>query len=354
MKGLVLSGGKGTRLRPLTFTTAKQLIPVANRPILSYVFDHLQDGGIRDVAVVISPDTGEEVRSFLGKGEAWSMSLDYVLQETPGGLAHAVKVARPSLGEEPFVMYLGDNLLQQGIQEAIGVFEKENADAVIMLKEVANPGAFGVAVLDDHGGVVKLVEKPRDPPSNLALIGVYVFSPRIHEAIARIKPSGRGELEITDAIQELMSIGGKVRAEVVQGWWLDTGKKDDLLDANYIVLDTYVRRSLLGEVKDSDIRGRVLIEEGAQVRGSKVRGPTVIGKGAVIEDAFIGPHSSIAPNCRITRSAIEHSVVLDGSVIQDVERIEDSLIGRDVKICGRSGRHGAMRLLLSDLSEVEL
>lgn len=354
MKGLVLSGGKGTRLRPLTFTTAKQMIPVANRPILSYVFDHLHAGGIRDAAVIISPETGTEIRSFLGDGAKWQMSLHYVLQETPAGLAHAVRIGQPYLQNEPFVMYLGDNLLEEGIREAQKTFETERADAVILLKEVENPSAFGVAVLDAAGGVTRLVEKPKDPPSNLALVGVYIFSPRIHEAIARIKPSWRGELEITDAIQKLMDIGGKVRARIISGWWLDTGKKDDLLAANYTVLDTYTRRSVKGDVADSDIAGRVLVEEGARVHKSTIRGPTVIGSGTTIDNAFIGPHSSIGSGCRIRSSSVEHSVVLEGSVIEDVERIEDSLLGRNVRIQGHVGRHRAMRLLLSDSSEVEL
>ncbi|MBN2538012.1 glucose-1-phosphate thymidylyltransferase [candidate division WOR-3 bacterium] len=354
MKGLVLSGGKGTRLRPLTFTTAKQLIPVANRPILSYVFDHLRDGGVREVAVIISPETGEEVKAFLGDGSAWQMKVDYIVQDRPGGLAHAVKLARPWLGDSPFVMYLGDNLLQEGIEEASAEFSAEKADAVIMLKRVANPSSFGVAVLDEAGNAVRLVEKPKDPPSDLALIGVYLFSPRIHEAIEGIRPSARGELEITDAIQRLLDTGGRVRTRVVEGWWLDTGKKDDLLNANYTVLDAWTRRELAGEVTGSDIDGRVSVGAGARVIRSTVRGPAVIGRDTVIENSFIGPYTSVGDNCRVTNSAVEHSVILERSTIRDVERIEDSLVGRDVTICSQTGKHKAIRVLLSDSSEVEL
>lgn len=354
MKALVLCGGRGTRLRPLTFTTAKQLIPVANRPILSYVMDHLKHAGITETGTVVSPETSADIAAYLGSGETWGMHVEYLLQERPLGLAHAVKVARPFLKDDAFVMYLGDNLLQQGVGEALGLFGRERADAVIMLKEVPDPRAFGVAVVDAAGAVVELVEKPPDPPSSLALIGVYVFSPLIHDAIARISPSKRGELEITDAIRELMAIGGKVRAERVTGWWLDTGKKDDLLQANYVVLDTYTERRVGGRVADSDIRGRVTVEEGAVVERSVVIGPSVIGRDAVVIDARVGPHCSIGPGCRIEASAIEHSVVLERSTIEHVKNLADSLVGRDVRIRGRSDRRAAIRLLLSDMSQLEV
>jgi len=352
VKGLVLSGGRGTRLRPLTFTIAKQLIPVANRPILAYVFDHLAEAGIRETGVVISPETGAEVKAYLGDGRAWNMRVEYVLQAEPGGLAHAAQVARPFLGDEPFVMYLGDNLLQDGVNEAIAEFQAAQADAVIMLKQVPDARSFGVAVLDDKGGVARLVEKPAEPPSDLALVGVYLFSPRVHEVIERLQPSARGELEITDAIQRLLDSGAGVRARILNGWWLDTGKKDDLLDANYVVLDTYCRRAIDGTVENSSVAGRVTVGRGTRVRNSTVRGPTVIGANVVVEDAFIGPHCSIADNCVIRRAAIEHSVILEASRVEQVERLEDSLIGRHVRIAGRSGK--GMRLLLSDSSEVEL
>jgi len=353
MKGLVLSGGKGTRLRPLTFTTAKQLIPVANRPILSYVFDHLQKGQIHNTVVIVAPETGEDVKAFLKDGSHWGMELQYVWQDKPAGLAHAVKVAQPYLGNDPFIMYLGDNLLQEGIGEALEIFQREHADAVIFLKEVADPRSFGVAVLNEQHQVQRLIEKPREPPSNLALVGVYLFSPRIHEAIARIKPSWRDELEITDAIQELLEMGGKVYPKIVQGWWLDTGKKDDLLEANSIVLDTYAERKIEGEVCDCQISGRVQIEQGAQLVRSRVRGPVVIGKEAILEDSFVGPYTAIGDRCRLQCVDIEHSVVLEESQISNTPRIEDSVIGRQAKISGKD-RHKAVRLMIGDFSEVEL
>lgn len=354
MKGLVLSGGKGTRLRPLTFTIAKQLIPVANKPILSYVLNHLKEAQIKESVVVIAPETGEEVKSFLKDGGKWDLRVSYVWQDKPLGLAHAVKTAQPYLEDEPFVMYLGDNLLEEGIREGLEIFQTQKADAVIFLKEVPDPRAFGVVVLDEKGKVKQLIEKPKEPPSNLALVGVYIFSSRIHKAIAKIKPSWRGELEITDAIQELLNMGGKIYPKIVHGWWLDTGKKDDLLEANCIVLDTYAQREILGEVEDSTITGRVQVEQGAKIVHSKIRGPAAVGEGAVIEDSFIGPFSSIGQNCRIISSSLEHSVILEGSVIENVERIEDSIIGRQAKIKGNSKNRHAVRLMLSDLSEVEL
>ncbi|MEO0085351.1 MAG: glucose-1-phosphate thymidylyltransferase [candidate division WOR-3 bacterium] len=352
MKGLVLSGGRGTRLRPLTYTIAKQLIPVANRPILAYVFDHLRAAGIRETGVVVSPETGDAVAAFLGDGSAWNMKLEFIRQESPDGLAHAVKVARPFLGDDPFVMYLGDNLLQDGVREAIAEFEDAKADAVIMLKQVSDPRAFGVAVLDSSGSVVRLVEKPTRPPSDLALVGVYLFSPRVHRVIAGLKPSARGELEITDAIQQLADSGASVRARVLSGWWLDTGKKDDLLDANYVVLDTYCRSAIEGTVENSNLTGEVEVGPGAQVRNSTILGPTVIGAGAVIESSLVGPHCSIAGNCIVRDSTVVRSVILERSRITGVKRLEQSLIGREVRISGASGK--GLRLLLSDSSEVEL
>lgn len=354
MKALILSGGKGTRLRPLTFTTAKQLIPVANKPILGYVMDQVSQAGIKDAAVVIAPETGEYVKDYVKDGSDWGIDVTYFRQE-PLGLAHAVKTAESFLRDDPFVMCLGDNLLGEGITKLLDKFDKENLDALILLKEVENPSSFGVAVLDNGGSVVKLVEKPKEPPSNLALVGVYVFSSRIHEAIRRIKPSWRGEFEITDAIQELINMGCNVKSEILNSWWLDTGKKDDVLTANSIVLDEYVKNGMHGNLdNNSKVTGRVRIGRGAIVVKSVIRGPVVVGENARIENSFIGPYTSIGDNTEIMDSSIEHCVILNGAVIKGVERLEDSLIGKDVKVSKNHDNHRALRLMIGDYSEVEV
>lgn len=356
MKALVLSGGKGTRLRPLTYTMPKQLVPVANEPILGYVFRHIQEAGIKDVGVVVSPETQHDVRAFLGKGTRWHVRVHYILQPQPLGLAHAVKVARPFLGDASFVMYLGDNLLAQGIKEFMGEFQSAKPDALIFLKQVRNPQAFGVAVLDQRGHIVKLVEKPKKPPSNLALVGVYFFSPSIHNAIDRIKPSARGELEITDAIQELMRSGRSVKGQILEDWWLDTGKKDDFLAANTVVLDSYVRQSVEGKLDaTSRVDGRVQIDKTAKITNSSLRGPVVIGKRCKITNSFIGPYTTIGHGTQIINSAIEHSVILDKCSIENIPRLEDSLIGREAKVIRHDKSHSrALRLLIGDNNVVEV
>jgi glucose-1-phosphate thymidylyltransferase len=355
MKALVLSGGKGTRLRPLTHTMPKQLVPVANEPILGYVFHHIKDAGIKDVGVVVSPETQKDVRHFLGKGSRWRVRITYIPQQQPLGLAHAVKIARPFLGNSSFVMYLGDNLLAQGIKEFLEKFHSTNSDALIFLKEVDNPGAFGVAVLNKKGRITRLVEKPKVPPSNLALVGVYFFSPSIHEAIERIRPSARGELEITDAIQELMRSGGSVTGEILKDWWLDTGKKDDFLAANTVVLDDYIKRDIQGKIDSkSKVSGRVRIEKTARIFNSSLRGPVVIGKRCEIVDSFIGPYTTIGHGTRIINSAIEHSVILDKCSVQNIARLEDSLIGREAKVIHVKNHSRALRLLIGDNNVVEV
>lgn len=354
MKALILSGGKGTRLRPLTFTTAKQLIPVANKPILGYVLDQTSQAGIKDTAIIIAHETGEFVKDYVKEGSAWGINVTYITQE-PLGLAHAVKTARNFLKEESFVMCLGDNLLGEGINRLVEKFNREKLDALILLKEVENPGSFGVAVLDQNGNVVKLIEKPKEPPSNLALVGVYIFSPRIHEAIERIKPSWRNELEITDAIQELINMGCNVKSEILNSWWLDTGKKDDILTANSIVLDEYIKNEMHGKLDNkSKVTGRVKIDKGAAVVNSTIRGPVAIGENALIENSFIGPYTSIGSSTTILDSSIEHCVILNNVVIKGVERLEDSLIGKDVKISKNHKSPKAMRLMIGDYSEIEI
>jgi glucose-1-phosphate thymidylyltransferase len=356
MKALILSGGKGTRLRPLTYTIAKQLVPVANKPILGYVIDHIKDAGIKDVGVIISPETGEEVTRYIdGAGKREGIRVTFLSQEAPLGLAHAVTTAKDFLKDDDFVMYLGDNLMSQGVKDALMKFKRESPAALIFLKEVDNPKQFGVAKLDRKGHIIRLIEKPKKPPSNLALVGVYIFSKEIHNAIARIKPSSRGELEITDAIQELINMGHKVKSEVLDGWWLDTGKKDDLLQANTVVLDSYITRDIRGSVdKNSQITGRVAIETGAVIKESIIRGPAIIGKDTEITNSFIGPFTSIGDGVRITHSVIEHSVVLNNAVLSGIERLEDSLVGKNTRIVKKDTHHKALRLMVGDDSTVEV
>jgi glucose-1-phosphate thymidylyltransferase len=355
MKGLVLSGGKGTRLRPITYTMAKQLVPVANEPILGYVFQHLMEAGIKEVGVVVAPETQEDVKQFLKKGERWNLRIQYILQEQPLGLAHAVKTAQPFLGSSPFVMYLGDNLLAEGIKGYREKFSEEKLDAFLFLKEVQNPKAFGVAVLNKKGRIIQLIEKPNDPPSNLALVGVYFFSPKIHQAIARIKPSARGELEITDAIQELMNMKGLVKGHTLEGWWLDTGKKDDFLAANTTVLDDYIKRDICGQCDSkSQVIGRVRLAQRAKVIDSIIRGPVVIGEGAEIIRSFIGPYTTIGPYSRVIHSVIEHSVLMDHCQVENIARLEDSLIGREARVVQGENHSKALRLMIGDTAVVEV
>lgn len=354
MKGLILSGGKGTRLRPLTHTSAKQLVPVANKPILFYVIENIVKAGITEIGIIISPETGEEVKRAVGNGERWGVKIEYILQENPAGLAHAVKTARPFLGNSPFVMYLGDNLIGGDITRLTDTFRENKPDAVILLKPVDNPSSFGVAEVNKDGTILRLVEKPKEPKSNLALVGVYIFSTEIHRAIDEIKPSARGELEITDAIQRLVETGKKVYSHLLEDWWLDTGKKDDLLAANTVVLDEIIKRDIKGEVDaQSTVSGRVRIGKGARVIHSTIRGPVVIGDNCLIENSFIGPYSSIGNDSVITNSALEHCVLLEGCEVNMIDRLEDSLLGRGARVIKNTKKHHAHRLSIGDDSVVE-
>jgi glucose-1-phosphate thymidylyltransferase len=354
LKGLILSGGAGTRLRPITHTSAKQLVPVANKPVLFYGIEALADAGVRQIGIIIAPETGEEIREAVGDGSAFGAEVTYIVQDEPAGLAHAVLTAEDFIGGSPFVMYLGDNLLADGLRGLVATFREEEPDALILLTPVEDPSSYGVAELDGEK-VVRLVEKPKDPPSNLALVGVYLFGPSIFDAARALEPSWRGELEITEAIQALIDDGHRVQSEVVKGWWKDTGQLADMLEANRLVLEELETR-LEGEIDEkSRIEGRVVVEKGARVLGSVVRGPAVIGAGACVEDAYVGPYTSIGEDVHVRRSEIEHSIVLAGSVVEDLgTRMEASLLGKNVKLTRHDGMPKTLRFLVGDNSEIEL
>jgi glucose-1-phosphate thymidylyltransferase len=354
VKALVLAGGAGTRLRPITHTSAKQLVPVANKPILFYGLEALVDAGITDIGVIVG-DTAEEIMAAVGDGSRFGARVTYIKQDAPRGLAHCVLVARDFLGDEPFVMYLGDNMLEARLAEFVAAFSADaDAAAQIMLKQVPDPQRFGVAEVDAEGNAVRLVEKPAVPPSDLALVGVYLFTPAVHDAVAEIAPSARGELEITDAIQWLIDHGRKVRTHILEGWWIDTGKLTPLLEANRLILETIEAR-IDGEVDESsDIEGRVVIAPGAVVKNSTVRGPSIIGEGTRIVNSWVGPFTAIADGCEVIDSEIEHSVVLQGSRISGVARVADSLVGRQVDISRGTRRGKAVRVMLGDHSTLEL
>jgi glucose-1-phosphate thymidylyltransferase len=354
LKGLILSGGKGTRLRPITYTSAKQLVPVANKPVLFYGIEAMAAAGIRDIGIIIAPETGGEIREAAGDGERFGVRITYIEQDAPLGLAHAVLTAEPFLAGDPFVMYLGDNLLQGGIEELVTAFRTNAPQALILLTPVPDPQNFGVAELDLEGRVVRLVEKPVEPASDLALVGVYMFTPRIHEAARAIKPSGRGELEITDAIQWLVDAGASVESHVVRGWWKDTGRLDDMLEANRLILEV-VERRVDGELVDSQIEGRVIVEAGAILERSTVRGPAIIGAGARLLDAYIGPYTAVGRHCTVESAEVEHSILLEGSSVRGLDgRMESSLLGRDVAIVRSTRQPRAYRFMVGDSSEIEI
>jgi glucose-1-phosphate thymidylyltransferase len=354
LKGLILSGGAGTRLRPITHTSAKQLVPVANKPVLFYGIEALVDAGVTDIGIIIAPETGDEIRETAGDGSAFGARITYILQDEPAGLAHAVLTAEQFIGESPFVMYLGDNLLRDGLRGLISTFRDDEPDALILLTPVSDPESYGVAELDGER-IVRLIEKPKDPPSDLALVGVYLFGRAIFDAARALEPSWRGELEITEAIQRLIDDGHRVQSEIVTGWWKDTGQLADMLEANQLVLEELETR-LEGEIDaDSRVEGRVDLAEGASVKGSVIRGPAVIGAGASIEDSFIGPYTSIGDEVHVRRSEIEHSIILAGSVVEDLgTRMEASLLGRNVKLTRSKGMPKTLRMMVGDNSEIKL
>jgi glucose-1-phosphate thymidylyltransferase len=358
MKALILAGGAGTRLRPITHTSAKQLVPVANKPILFYGIEAMVAAGITELGVIVG-DTRAEVMAALGDGSQWGAQITFIPQDQPLGLAHCVLIAADFLGDDDFVMYLGDNLLEQDLAAFVRAFEDARATsepptAQILLKRVPDPHRFGIAELDEAGHVVRLVEKPADPPSDLALVGVYLFDRTINTAVRSIEPSARGELEITDAIQWLVDQGCRVRQEELTGWWIDTGKLTPLLEANRLLLER-VETRVDGSVDDASVLdGRVVVEAGAVITRSTLRGPLIIGAGTVVEDSFVGPFSAIGNGCTVRNSEIEHSVVMEGSTIADIQRLEDSLIGKEALVSRSQVRPRALRLMVGDHCQIDV
>ena len=368
LKGLILSGGKGTRLRPITHTSAKQLVPVANKPVLFYGIEAMAAAGIEEVGIIIAPETGPEIEAAGGDGSKFGVKIDYIVQDEPLGLAHAVLTAEPFLGDSPFVMYLGDNLLQGGISDLVAAFTEHSPDALILLTPVPDPEHYGVAELASPpegdvaaggqdrsvGRVLKLVEKPAEPKTDLALVGVYMFTASIHDAARAIRPSARGELEITDAIQYLLDTGKRVEPHIVRGWWKDTGRLEDMLEANRLILDNLVERCE-GELVDSQIDGRVVIEPGARLERATVRGPAVIGAGAHLRDCYVGPYTAVGESCSIAGAEVEHSILLAGSSVCDLDgRMESSLLGRNVSVRRSDGQPRAYRFMVGDNSDISI
>jgi glucose-1-phosphate thymidylyltransferase len=359
MKGLVLAGGAGTRLRPITYTSAKQLVPVANKPILFYGLEAMAAAGIDEIGIIVG-DTRAEVMEAVGDGSRWAVDVTFIPQDAPLGLAHCVLIAGDFLGDDDFVMYLGDNLLEQDLTAFVDEFLKARANdsvkpsAQILLKRVPDPHRFGIAELDGDGHVVRLVEKPADPPSDLALVGVYLFDHSIHDAVRAIQPSARGELEITDAIQWLLDQGLRIRQQTLTGWWIDTGKLTPLLEANRLLLEKLdpVVEGAIDETSVLD--GRVDVAAGAEVIGSTIRGPVTIGPGSRIVNSFVGPFSAIGARCEVVNSEIEHSVVMEGSRIVDIPRLEDSLIGREAVVTRTQQRPRAVRLMVGDHCQIDV
>jgi glucose-1-phosphate thymidylyltransferase len=371
LKGLILSGGKGTRLRPITHTSAKQLVPVANKPVLFYGIEAMAQAGIEEIGIIIAPETGPEIEAAAGDGSRFGVRITYVVQGEPLGLAHAVLTAESFLGGSAFVMYLGDNLLQGGIADLVAAFREHEPDALILLTPVADPENYGVAELaaadagastgrttgaaaTGPGRVVRLVEKPAQPATDLALVGVYMFTAKIHEAARAIAPSARGELEITDAIQHLVDGGLRVEPHIVRGWWKDTGRLEDMLEANRLILDNLVER-VEGELIDSRVDGRVVVEAGARLERTRVRGPAVIGAGARLSDCYIGPYTAIGEDCAISGAEVEHSILLAGSSVCDLDgRMESSLLGRNVTVRRGDRQPRAYRFMVGDNSDISI
>lgn len=353
MKALVLAGGTGSRLRPITYTCSKQLVPLANKPVLFYGLEAIAASGITEVGIIVG-DTGPDIKKTVGDGSELGIAVTYIEQDAPRGLAHTVLIAKDFLGDDPFVMYLGDNVVLGGITDFVNEFNTQKPNAMVLLNYVDDPRQFGVADVNEDGTLNRLVEKPQNPPSNLALVGVYLFDPSIHEAVRSIEPSARGELEITDAIQWLIESGKTVSQHTIDTPWIDTGKLQDLLEANRIVLDRIVGSNEGTVDSASKIEGRVIIGTGAKIINSTIRGPVVIGKDAIIEGSYIGPYSSVADRVEIIDSELEHSVLMEAACVKGVTRVVDSLIGRDAKIIKDESQPTAYRVMVGDTSSVKV
>ena len=355
MKAIVLCGGKAVRLKPLTTTTPKPLLPVANKPIIYYILEQIAEAGITDIGIIVSSTNKSTLAEAIGNGSRWGVKTTYIVQPKPLGLAHTVIVARNFLGDSPFLMFLGDNLIQGNITDFVQKFKLEKPAASILLKSVPDPRLFGVAELGEHGEIVRLVEKPKEPKSNLVITGIYLLYPKIHDAIAQIKPSWRGELEITDAIQKLLDMGERVNHHILNGWWLDTGKKEDLLKANSIILDSYLEHDIRGNVDaGSSITGKVSIGANSIIENSTLQGPVVIADDCQIKESTIGPHTSISAKCVICKSDIRNSVLLEGCHVIDIIGITDSLLGKDSTIHKESTATRTKKLFVGDDANIEL
>jgi glucose-1-phosphate thymidylyltransferase len=340
-------------MRPITHSFAKQLVPVANKPVLFYGLEAIRDAGIGEVGIVVGA-TEPEIREAVGDGSRFGLEVTYLRQDAPRGLAHAVLVAREYLGDDDFVMYLGDNFIVGGIEDLVERFRRERPHAQILLTKVPDPRPFGVAELDADGRVVGLEEKPEQPKSDLALVGVYLFGPAVHEAVAGLRPSRRNELEITDAVQWLIDRGHRVESTLVSGYWKDTGNVADMLEVNRLVLEG-LEPSVDGEVDGaSELIGRVVVGPGARVLGSRVVGPAVLGPDSVVRDSYVGPFTSVDRDCAVIGSEIEYSIVLRGARIDGVGRIESSLIGREARVVPAPRVPNAHRLVLGDHSRVQI
>lgn len=352
MKGLILSGGRGTRLRPITHYLSKQLIPVANKPVLFYSLEAMQEAGIKDVGIVIG-DTWREIKEIVQDGKKWNLNVTYIHQEAPLGLAHAVMISEDFIGKEPFVMYLGDNILKEGIKRFVKEFEEKLPDAQIFVSEVPNPQDFGVVLIKDSK-IVKLVEKPKKPKSNLALVGVYIFNHHIFEAVKNLRPSARGEYEITDAINWLLNNGYRVNYLKVKGWWKDTGKPEDLIEANRIILED-LKKDIKGKIKNSKVIGKISIGENTTIENSYLKGPVIIGRNCIVKDSYIGPFTSISDKCEIIKAEIENSIIMEGSKIIEIEgRIEESIIGKEVLIKKNDLKRKVIKFVIGDHSIINL